>query len=104
MDERPRVRLTATAGPRTRSAFRAAPGTLGNRQQPCEAHFSMDRHPRPIVCENSLTVNGPYARWGQATRQPAADLRVPPGVLRKRTPAPDWRILAALLRRAFRRW
>ncbi|MBK9166499.1 MAG: DUF1592 domain-containing protein [Bryobacterales bacterium] len=105
VDEHLRVRLTAKAGPHTVTAtFPRRTGALRETErQPYEAHFNMDRHPRPQPAVYSLTVNGPYTVGGPGDSPSRRRIFVCRPASAAEEDACAGRILAALLRRAFRR-
>lgn len=99
------LRLPVKAGPHVLAAvFPKRPTTLlETERQPYEAHFNMDRHPRPQPAVYSLTVNGPFAVQGAGDTPSRRRLFVCKPAAAGEEDACAKRIISTLARRAFRR-
>ncbi|MCC6536633.1 MAG: DUF1592 domain-containing protein, partial [Bryobacterales bacterium] len=99
------LRVPVKAGPHVlAAAFPKRPTTLlETERQPYEAHFNMDRHPRPQPAVYTLTVNGPYAVQGAGDTPSRRRLYVCKPASAAGEEACAQQILRTLARRAFRR-
>ena len=98
------VRVPVKAGPHVVvSVFPKRPTLLlETERQPYQAHFNMDRHPRIHPAVYSISVNGPYGAKGPGdtpSRERILVCKPQPG----NEDACAKRIVAALVRRAYRR-
>ena len=99
------VRLAVKAGPHVVSAaFPMRPSTLiESERRPYQAHFNMDRHPRIQPAVYSVSINGPYEAKGPGDTPSRRRLFVcTPANESEQEPCAK-RILAAVMRRAYRR-
>ena len=66
-------RLAVKAGPHDIAiAFpKQTSALLETERQPYQAHFNMDRHPRPQPAVYTVTINGPYDATGAASDTPS---------------------------------
>ena len=99
------LRIAVKAGPHmVAAAFpKKTSALMETERQPYQAHFNMDRHPRPQPAVFSISVNGPYDMQGAGDTPSRRRILVcTPG---KGTDAEGCakRILSALMRRAYRR-
>ncbi|MEO8592694.1 MAG: DUF1592 domain-containing protein [Candidatus Solibacter sp.] len=99
------VRIPVKAGPHTVAAAfpKKTAALMETERQPYEAHFNMDRHPRPQPAVFSITVNGPYDTKGPGDSPSRQRILIcaPGKALDGETCAK--RILTTLMRRAYRR-
>jgi hypothetical protein len=95
------IRIPVKAGPHVVAVtFPKMPSTLlETERQPYMAHFNMDRHPRITPAAYSVTVNGPYEAKGPGDTPSRRRLFV----CSTQEDACAKRILATLMRRAYRR-
>ncbi len=105
VDRELNLRLAVKAGPHmVAAAFpKKTSALMETERQPYQAHFNMDRHPRPQPAVFSITVNGPYDMKGAGDTPSRRRILVcTPG---KGVDAEGCakRILNGLMRRAYRR-
>lgn len=104
-DQHLRLRVPVKAGPHVVGiAFPKKPSALlETERQPYQAHFNMDRHPRITPAVYSVTINGPYEVKGPGETPSRRRIFV----CRPAQPGEEEgcaeRILATLMRRAYRR-
>ena len=105
VDNHLNIRVPVGAGPHTVAvAFPKKPSILlESERQPYQAHFNMDRHPRITPALYSLTVNGPYDAKASGNSSSRQHLYVcTPTSAAEEEPCAR-KILATLMRRAYRR-
>ncbi len=105
VDRELNVRLAVKAGPHVVSAAfpKKTSALMETERQPYQAHFNMDRHPRPQPAVFSISVNGPYAAKGPGdTPSRRRILICQPGKGTDETACAK-RVLTTLMRRAYRR-
>jgi hypothetical protein len=97
-----RLRIPVKAGPHTLQAvFPKRPSDLlETERQPYNAHFNMDRHPRPQPALYSITINGPYSARGAGDTPSRREIFI---CGQPRDEACAQRIVANLARQAYRR-
>jgi len=105
VDQDVHVRLRLAAGPHlVAAAFPKKPSLLlETERQPYQAHFNMDRHPRITPAVYSLTVNGPYDASGPGKGPSRRRLLICSPATAGEEEGCAKRILATLMRRAYRR-
>jgi len=99
------LRLAVKAGPHLLAAafLKKTSALLETERQPYQAHFNMDRHPRPQPAVFSISVNGPYDVKGPGdTPSRRQILLCRPGKAGDEEGCAK-RIMTALTRRAYRR-
>ena len=105
VDQDLHIRVPVKAGPhRVAAAFpKKSSALLETERQPYQAHFNMDRHPRIQPAVYSISVNGPYDAKGPGDTPSRRRIFV----CRPAQPGEEEgcakRILATLMRRAYRR-
>ena len=99
------IRLPVKAGPHVVAVtFPKRPSALlETERQPYQAHFNMDRHPRIQTAVYSVTINGPYEAQGPGDTPSRRRLLVCKPAKPEEEGACAKKILAALMRRAYRR-
>jgi hypothetical protein len=99
------VRIPVKAGPHAVAvSFLKMPSTLlESGRQPYQAHFNMDRHPRITPALFSISVNGPYDVKGPGDTPSRRRIFVCRPAKPNEDDACARRILATLMRRAYRR-
>ena len=99
------IRAPVKAGPHTVSAaFLKTPSTLlETERQPYQAHFNMDRHPRIKPAIYSITINGPYEAKGPGDTPSRSRIFVCKPTKPGEEDGCAKKILATLMRRAYRR-
>jgi hypothetical protein len=99
------VRVPVKAGPHTvAAAFPKKPTLLlETERQPYQAHFNMDRHPRIQPAVYSVSVTGPYHAKGAGETPSRKRLFVCRPTAAGEEEACAKRILATVMRRAYRR-
>jgi hypothetical protein len=105
VDQDMNVRLFVKAGPHSIAvAFPKKPSVLlETERQPYQAHFNMDRHPRPRPAVYSVTVNGPYEAKGPGETPSRRRIFSCRPETATEESACARRILMTLMRRAYRR-
>ncbi len=101
VDQEMNVRVFVKAGPHEVAvAFPKTPSVLlETERQPYQAHFNMDRHPRPRPAVYSVSVTGPYEAKGAGDTPSRRRLFV----CQTQDAACAKKIVATLARRAYRR-
>lgn len=105
VDQDLKIRIPVKAGPHVLGvAFvKKRSALLETERQPLQVHFNMDRHPRVQPAVYSITVNGPYAAKGPGDTPSRRRIFV----CQPATPGEEdgcaKRILATVMRRAYRR-
>jgi len=99
------IRVPVKAGPHAISAaFLKTPSTLlESERQPYQAHFNMDRHPRPQPAIYSITINGPYDAKGPGDTPSRRRIFVCKPANPGEEDGCAKKTLATLMRRAYRR-
>ena len=105
VDQNLKVRIPVKAGPHVLAvAFvKKRSALLETERQPLQVHFNMDRHPRVQPALYSLTVNGPYAAKGPGDTPSRRRLFVCQPAAPGEEDGCAKRILATVMRRAYRR-
>jgi len=100
-----KLRLKVKAGPHlVAAAFPKKRGALLETQrQPYQAHFNMDRHPRPQPAVYSITINGPYEAEGPGDTPSRRRIFICRPTSAGDEEACAKKILTTLTRRAYRR-
>jgi hypothetical protein len=101
IDAHLKVRIPVKAGPHTVAvAFvKRQSSLLETERQPYQAHFNMDRHPRPQPAVYSVSINGPYNTTGPGDTPSRRRILICPGNDEPCTK----QILTTLMKRAYRR-
>ena len=104
-DQHLTIRIPVTAGPHTIGvAFvKKQSALLETERQPYQAHFNMDRHPRPQPALYSISINGPYDVSGPGDTPSRRRLFVCSPSKPAEEDACAQKILLTLMRRAYRR-
>jgi hypothetical protein len=104
-DKHLNVRVPVKAGPHVLSvAFPKKQSVLlETERQPYQAHFNMDRHPRPQPALYSISINGPYEAKGPGDTPSRRRIFVCTPAKPGEEEACAKRILTTLMRRAYRR-
>ena len=104
-DQHLTIRIPVTAGPHTItvSFLKKQSALLETERQPYQAHFNMDRHPRPQPALYSISINGPYQTTGPGDTPSRRRLFVCHPTNAKNEDACAQQILSTLMRRAYRR-
>ncbi len=105
VDANLKVRLPVTAGPHQLGVtFLKNPSALlDTKRQPYQAHFNMHRHPRLTPAIYQVSINGPYVAKGPGDTPSRRRIFVcEPTKPTEEEPCAE-RILATLMRRAYRR-
>ena len=104
-DEHLKMRVPVSAGPHTVGvAFPQKPSVLLEvPRQPYQAHFNFYRHPRIQPAIYSISIIGPYAATGPGDTPSRRRLFVSRPASRAQEEASAKKILATLMRRAYRR-
>jgi hypothetical protein len=99
------IRIAVKAGPHVLgAAFPKRPSALlESERQPYQAHFNMDRHPRIQPAVYSISVNGPYQAKGPGDTPSRRRILVCTAAAPGEEEGCAKRILATLMRRAYRR-
>ncbi len=99
------LRIPVKAGPHSVAvAFPKMPSVLlESGRQPYQAHFNMDRHPRITPALFSISINGPYDAQGPGDTPSRRRLLVCKPSSPAEQDACAKRILATVMRRAYRR-
>jgi hypothetical protein len=105
VDEKLKTRISATAGPHQLGVtFLKNPSSLlETKRQPYNAHFNMHRHPRISPAIYQVSINGPYNATGPGDTPSRRRIF---GARPKKSSEEEGcaeRILATLMRRAYRR-
>jgi mono/diheme cytochrome c family protein len=99
------VRLPVKAGPHVVSVafLKQTSALLETERQPYQAHFNMDRHPRLQPAVYSVSINGPYDAKGPGDTPSRRRIFVCQPAKPGEQEGCAKRILATLMRRAYRR-
>ncbi len=105
VDREMNVKLFVKAGPHVLGvSFPKQPSVLlETERQPYQAHFNMDRHPRPRPAMYSISVNGPYEAKGPGETPSRKRIFACQPTKPAEETACAKRILTTLTRRAYRR-
>jgi hypothetical protein len=105
VDQELNARIAVKAGPHeVAAAFPKRPSVLlETERQPYQAHFNMDRHPRIQPAVYSISINGPYVAQGPGDTPSRRRVFVCKPASPGEEDACARRILAGLMRRAYRR-
>ena len=105
VDQHMNVRFAVSAGPHTvMAAFpKLASTLLETERQPYQAHFNMDRHPRITPAIFSVSINGPYESAGPGETPSRRRILVCNAAKANEEEPCAQRILANVMRRAYRR-
>ncbi|MEO7651126.1 MAG: DUF1592 domain-containing protein [Bryobacteraceae bacterium] len=105
VDKELTLRVPVKAGPHVVSAaFLKTPSALlETERQPYQAHFNMDRHPRIKPAIYSITINGPYEAKGPGDTPSRSRILVCKPAKPGEEDGCAKKILATLMRRAYRR-
>jgi len=105
VDQGLKLRLPVTAGPHLLGVtFLKTPSALlETRRQPYQAHFNMHRHPRMTPAIYQVSINGPYAAQGPGDTPSRRRVFICQPKQESEEDACAQRILATLMRRAYRR-
>ena len=100
-----KLRVPVKAGPHAVAAAfpKKTSALLETERQPYQAHFNMDRHPRPQPALYSISVNGPYEAKGPGDTPSRRRIFVCRPAKAGEEEGCAKRILATLMRRAYRR-
>lgn len=105
VDANLKARIAVTAGPHDLGVtfLRNPPDLLETKRQPYQAHWNLHRHPRPSPAIFQVTITGPYNAKGHGTTPSRRRIlsRQPSGPSDEEACAK--KLLADLLRRAYRR-
>ncbi len=104
-DQHLTIRIPVTAGPHTIGVafLKKQSALLETERQPYQAHFNMDRHPRPQPALYSISINGPYDVSGPGDTPSRRRLFVCSPSKPAEEDACAQKILLTLMRRAYRR-
>ncbi len=99
------IRVAVKAGPHAISAafLKNHSSLLESERQPYQAHFNMDRHPRPQPAIYSITINGPFEAKGPGDTPSRRRIFVCTPAKPGEEDGCAKKILATLMRRAYRR-
>jgi hypothetical protein len=105
VDENLNARIQLTAGPHQLSVtFLKNPSSLlETKRQPYQAHFNRHRHPRISPAIYQITITGPYASQGHGDTPSRRQIYVCQPSEPSQEESCARRILATLMRRAYRR-
>lgn len=104
-DKHLNLRVPLKAGPHTLAItfLQKTTALLETERQPYQAHFNMDRHPRPQPALYSVSINGPYAPQGPGNSPSRRRILVCTPTSPAQETACAQQIFKTLARRAFRR-
>jgi hypothetical protein len=105
VDQELNVRIPIKAGPHVLAAAfpKKRSALLETERQPYQAHFNMDRHPRVQPAVYSITVNGPFEAKGPGDTPSRRRIFVCRAAKPDEEDVCAKRIVATLMRRAYRR-
>ncbi len=105
VDQHLKVRIPVTAGPHKLGVtfLKRSSSLMETKRQPYDAHFNMHRHPRQTPAIYQVSINGPYDAKGPGDTPSRRKIFVVKPAKAEDEESSAKRILANLMRRAYRR-